>query len=198
MVNMLLGFIEPDAGKILINGRSINEYNIADIRRSIALVSQENILLQRTLQENLLYCHNSARDLQEELTAALREADAEAVVNRMPLGLASRLAENGINLSSGEKQRICLARELLKKAPVNIYDEATSALDSVSEQIIMSNLKKAKERGVVLFITHKLANVRDADIIYALDKGKTVERGTHDELMQQQGFYYSLYLEQNK
>lgn len=198
VANMLLGFIEPDAGKILINGRSINEYNIADIRRSIALVSQENILLQRTLQENLLYCHNSARDLQEELAAALREADAEAVVNRMPLGLGSRLAENGGNLSGGEKQRICLARELLKKAPVNIYDEATSALDSVSEQIIMSNLKRAKERGVVLFITHKLANVRDADIIYALDKGKTVERGTHDELMQQQGFYYSLYLEQNK
>lgn len=198
VVSMLLGFVKPDAGQILINGINIEEYNIADIRSSIALVSQDNVLLQRTLQENILYCCNIAKDLSKELDSALRLADAQTVVGRLPLGLASMITENGANLSGGEKQRIYLARELLKKASVNIYDEATSALDSLSEQAVMNNLKRAKEQGIVLLITHKLTNVRDADSIYALDKGKIIEYGTHNELMQKRGFYYSLYLEQNK
>ena len=198
VANMLLGFVRLTSGKILLNGKDLNAYDLAAIRNSIALVTQDDILLSRSLQENILYCCKPQDNWQNELTKALRAANVGGIIDRLPQGLATPVLENGVNLSGGERQRVCIAREMLKQAPVNIFDEATSALDAVSEQIVINNLQKIKKRGIVLLITHKLCNVRDADIVYVLDEGKIVEAGTHSELMENKGFYYTLYLEQNK
>ncbi len=197
IVNMLMGFITPDSGIILINGKPLKEYNIEDIRSSISLAFQDNVLFQRTIRENILYCCNVNESLQQELCEALRLTNSSNVFNKMEQGLDTMVLDNGNNLSGGEKQRLVLTRELLKKASVNIYDEATSALDSLSEQRIIKNLKTVNRFGIVLFITHKLLNVKDADIIYVLSNGTIVEYGTHDQLMDNKSHYYALYLEQS-
>lgn len=150
IVNMLMGFITPDSGIILINGKPLKEYNIEDIRSSISLAFQDNVLFQRTIRENILYCCNVNESLQQELCEALRLTNSSNVFNKMEQGLDTMVLDNGNNLSGGEKQRLVLTRELLKKASVNIYDEATSALDSLSEQRIIKNLKTVN-RGLELY-----------------------------------------------
>lgn len=198
IVSLLLGFSKPDSGEIVINGKNMQVYNINEIRKCISVLFQETPLFQRSLKENLAYHCATDERFEKYYGEICQKADIQNVVRRFD-SLASVITQdNGGDLSGGEKQRLCLARELYKNVSVNIFDEATSALDAVSENIIMHNIKQLAEKNIVLIITHKMKNVKDADIIYVLDEGEIKASGTHEELIGKGGKYTELYNEQMK
>lgn len=198
IVNLLLGFFKPDSGEILINGKNMREYNINEIRQCISVLFQETPLFQRSLKENLAYHCATNERFEKYYGEICQKADIQNVVRRFDSLSFVITQDNGGDLSGGEKQRLCLARELYKNVSVNIFDEATSALDAVSENIIMHNIKQLAKENIVLIITHKMKNVKDADIIYVLDEGEIKASGTHEELMGKSSKYIELYNEQMK
>lgn len=197
LVNLLMGFIKADSGTIYINNKDISNYRVSDIRNSIALLSQESILLQRTVRENILYETNDILTDDEKISVILGKAKAEEFIIKLPNKLDYMLTDNGNNFSGGERQRLCLARELLKDAEVYIFDEATSALDIETERIILQTIKELAKTKTVIMITHKLENTKIADIINVMDNGKICESGSYDELINKKGSFFNL-LQMNK
>lgn len=195
IINLLMGFIKADTGKIYINDNQlfVNQ-DIQNIRSKIAFLSQESILFQRTIKENIEYhLNNNNINIRQVLDAVY----AKDFIDNLPNRMQTLIENNSNNLSGGEKQRLCLARELLKNADVYILDESTSSLDTLSEKIILKSIKKIAENSTVIIITHKLANIKEADIIYVMDDGHICEYGQHQELMHKRGLYYNLYKQQN-
>jgi ATP-binding cassette subfamily B protein len=193
VINLLLRFyeLEPGNGDILIDGRSIREISKQAIRRATGFVSQESFLFNGTIGSNISLGKLDATDSQ--IREALRAANAEEFVNRLNAGLEANVGERGIRLSVGEKQRISIARALLKDPPLLVLDEATASVDTETERQIQEALDRLLLGRTSFVIAHRLSTVRDADQILVLDHGQIVERGTHDELLAIGGFYAKLH-----
>jgi ATP-binding cassette, subfamily B, heavy metal transporter len=193
---LLYRFYEVGSGRILIDGQDIADVTQTSLRAAIGMVPQDTVLFNDTIRYNIRYGRPDATD--EEVEAAARMSQIHDFVLSLPKGYDSLVGERGLKLSGGEKQRVSIARTILKGPPILILDEATSALDSFTEYQIQEALKKVSENRTTLVIAHRLSTVVDADEIIVLDKGQVAERGTHDELLAKGGLYAALWNRQRQ
>jgi subfamily B ATP-binding cassette protein MsbA len=191
LVDLLPRFYDPDGGVIMIDGVDIRQVSLASLRAQIGLVSQDIVLFDDTLRQNILYGNPQATEAQ--IMQAAQAAYAHDFIGRTRLGYDTVIGERGVRLSGGEKQRIAIARALLKNAPILILDEATSSLDSESEQMVQYALGNLMKDRTTFVIAHRLSTVRHADKIVVLHQGRVVESGHHSELLAQGGMYSRLY-----
>jgi ATP-binding cassette subfamily B protein len=191
LVNLLLRFYEPDAGRILIDGRDARDYDLHALRAQLAVVPQDVVLFGGTLAENIAYGRPGAS--QAEIEAAARQANAHEFIGAFPEGYETRVGERGVQLSGGQRQRVAIARALLRDPAILVLDEATSSLDAESESLVLQALDRLMQGRTCLVIAHRLSTVRSADRIFVIKDGRTVEAGTHDELMARpEGVYRTL------
>jgi len=191
LVNLLPRFYELNKGKILIDGHDISQVNLDSLRRQIAIVSQDTVLFNDTIRNNIRYGRPEATE--EEIIAAAKAAYAYDFIQRMPQGLDTLIGERGMKLSGGEQQRLCIARAILKNAPILILDEATSFLDTESEAIVQKALENLLKERTALIIAHRLSTIRKADKIAVVSNGQIIEQGRHEELLAKGGLYRRLY-----
>ena len=185
---------DVDSGSVAIDGIDVRDLSLASLGNIIGLVTQETYLFHSTIHENIAYGRMDAR--QEEIEAAARAAAIHDRVMELPEGYETVVGERGFKLSGGEKQRVAIARVILKDPRILILDEATSALDTRSERLIQAALDPLMRNRTTLAIAHRLSTILAADVILVVDRGRVVERGTHDELLQQGGLYEKLYRQQ--
>jgi ATP-binding cassette subfamily B protein len=190
LVNLLPAFHELDSGRILIDGQDVAGITIESLRSHISVVSQEPFLFNGTIRENILFGRIEAGEA--ELVAASQAANCHEFVSRLPDGYDSRVGERGVKLSVGEKQRVSIARALLKNAPILILDEATASVDTATERLIQEALERLMAGRTSFVIAHRLSTIRKADQILVVRHGQVVERGTHDELLAAGGLYSRL------
>ena len=195
LVNLLPAFYEVTSGRILIDGRDISRVTLESLRAQIAIVSQEPFLFNGTVRENILYGKLDATD--EELKGAARAANCHEFISRLPEGYDTRVGERGVKLSVGEKQRVSIARALLKNAPILILDEATASVDTATERLIQEALERLMAGRTSFVIAHRLSTIRQADQILVLRHGEIIESGTHEELLELDGLYAKLARIQN-
>ncbi len=187
---LLLRFYDPQAGVIRLNGVDLREWPLADLRNTIGLVAQDNVVFSADVRHNILYGRMQASE--PELVAAAHAAHAHEFIEQLPQGYATPLGERGVRLSGGQRQRLAIARALLRDPPLLLLDEATSALDSESERAVQAALDRAVGGRTTLIIAHRLDTVRRADRIMVLDQGRVVESGSHEALSQAGGVYARL------
>ena len=187
LVGLIPRFYDVTSGAVLIDGIDVRDYSQSSLRRNIAIVTQDTFLFNDTVRANIAYgdIHASA----ERMVAASRAALAHDFIMHMPQQYETRIGERGQRLSGGERQRICIARAILRDAPILILDEATSALDSESEQLVQQALTNLMRDRTTFVIAHRLSTIRSADLIVVIDKGRILERGTHDGLLEANGLY---------
>jgi ATP-binding cassette subfamily B protein len=196
LVKLLFRFYDPSAGRILIDGQDIAEVTRESLRRAIGIVPQDTVLFNDTLLENLRYGKPGASDA--EVAEAASMAHLDEFLAQLPDGWQTRVGERGLKLSGGEKQRVSIARTILKRPPILVFDEATSSLDSRSEQAILKALREIALNHTSLVIAHRLSTVVDADRILVLDQGRIVEQGGHRELLALGGRYAALWAAQQE
>lgn len=196
LVKLLFRFYDPSAGRILIDGQDIAEVTRESLRRAIGIVPQDTVLFNDTLLENLRYGKPGAPDA--EVAEAASMAHLDEFLAQLPDGWQTRVGERGLKLSGGEKQRVSIARTILKRPPILVFDEATSSLDSRSEQAILKALREIALNHTSLVIAHRLSTVVDADRILVLDQGRIVEQGGHRELLASGGRYAALWAAQQE
>lgn len=197
MVKLLLGLYEPLEGKILLSGINTKEIDYDEIRRRIGYVSQDTQLFAGTIRENLLFVNPDATD--EDCIEALRNSSAMPIIERGDKGLDTKIGEGGIRISGGEKQRLAIARALLRKPDLIIFDEATSSLDSITEKEITKTIKditKIHPNLITVMIAHRLSTISHSDKIFVMEKGKLSEEGKHQDLLDKKGLYAALWREQ--
>jgi ATP-binding cassette subfamily B protein len=191
LIRLLMRLIEPDEGRILLDGISIHEVSLEELRRSIAVVPQDTVLFNDTIAYNIAVgCLGSSR---EEIERAAKLAQLHDFVTRLPERYETRVGERGVKLSGGEKQRVAIARAALRRPRIYMFDEATSSLDSNTETGILANLREIARRSTTLIIAHRLSTVLHADEIIVLEGGSIVERGNHEALLKQNGRYAALW-----
>jgi ATP-binding cassette subfamily B protein/subfamily B ATP-binding cassette protein MsbA len=190
LVNLLPAFYEATSGRITIDGQDISGIALDSLRQHVSVVSQEAFLFNGTIRENILYGRLDATE--EELNAASRAANCHEFISRLPDGYESRVGERGVKLSVGEKQRVSIARALLKNAPILILDEATASVDTATERLIQEALERLMANRTSFVIAHRLSTIRKADQILVMRQGQIIERGTHEELVALNGLYAKL------
>ncbi|HRP02812.1 MAG TPA: ABC transporter ATP-binding protein [Candidatus Kapabacteria bacterium] len=191
MLDLIIRFYDPTNGEINIDGKNIKDYNIKAYRSLFGIVSQENILFNDTLANNIKYGLENVSD--EELIEATKKANCYNFIMKLPEKFDTRIGDRGTTLSGGERQRVAIARALLREPEILIFDEATSALDAESEKIVQEAINKSLGNKTAILVAHRLSTIIDADEIIVFDKGEIVERGTHTALINMNGFYSKLY-----
>lgn len=187
LIKLLLRFYDPSNGQIRIDGQPIRDLSLQSLRGAIGLVSQDVYLFEGTIRENLAYGNPAASDT--EIIDAAKTAEAWSFIEALPEGLNTPVGERGVRLSGGQRQRLSLARALLKNPPILVLDEATSAVDNETEAAIQRSLKRIGHNRTVIMIAHRLSTIVDADSIAVIEGGKVLEKGTHRELLDQDGAY---------
>jgi ATP-binding cassette subfamily B protein len=190
LVNLVIGFLRPTSGKILLDGKDMQTLDLRTMRKYLSVVPQESVLFDGTIFENIAY---GLSDVQpSEVEQALRDANAWDFVNAFDLGVNTLVGERGARLSGGQKQRLAIARALIRNPRILILDEATSALDSESEKLIQSALKNLMADRTTFVVAHRLSTIKEAHLILVLDEGRIVQSGRHDELRNVEGLYQRL------
>lgn len=196
IVNLIPRFFEPTSGEILIDGVNIKKYTQSSLRKNTSLVSQDIILFDDTIRNNIAY-GKGENDFDtvsdEEIFEASKSANAYDFIMNMSEGYNTKIGEKGVRLSGGQKQRISIARAIIKNAPILLLDEATSALDTESEHEVQTALDNLMKNKTTIVIAHRLSTIKNADKIYVIENGEVVESGTHDELIKENGEYSKLY-----
>lgn len=196
LVKLLVGLYKPLRGQILYNGIAGDEVNLDELREQIGFVTQDTQLFAGTIRENLRFVAPNATD--EECLTALQQAAAHSLLSRAPQGLDTVIGEGGVKVSGGEKQRLSIARALLRKPALLVFDEATSALDSLTEEEITRTVRQlsGSRQHITILIAHRLSTILHADRIFVLEQGHVAEQGRHDELLEQKGLYYAMWRQQ--
>lgn len=196
LVKLLVGLYRPEAGSVHFNGILSTEIDPSEIRSQLGLVSQESQLFSGTIRDNLLFVKPNASD--EELMEVLKRAATGSLMSRADKGLDTQIGEGGIKVSGGEKQRISIARALLRNPRIMVFDEATSALDSLTEREITQTMREVSNQRdrINVIIAHRLSTILHADKIFVLEKGKIIEQGTHQQLIHEKGLYFAMWRQQ--
>jgi ATP-binding cassette subfamily B (MDR/TAP) protein 7 len=189
IIRLLYRFFDPNSGRILVNGQNICDVDLDSLRRSVGIVPQDSVLFHDTIYYNILYGNMEAKP--EQVYEAADMAEMHNVIMTMPKKYDTQVGERGLKLSGGEKQRVSIARAILKNPLILVYDEATSSLDTITEHKILDALKRATKNRTTIVIAHRLSTVIDADEILLLVGGRIVERGTHTQLLASPDSYYS-------
>ncbi len=190
LAKLLLGFYDPEQGRILVDGKELHEYSTNSIRKHMAYISQDIFLFSDTIYNNLRVGDEKITD--EEIRKMCERLGVNTFIEQLPMGYKTMLEENGNNLSGGQKQRLAIVRALLRKPDVLIMDEATSNLDTVTEDQIKKVLEEYSDDMTWIMIAHRLHTIKSCDIIYVMDRGKVIEQGTHQELLAIDGRYRRL------
>jgi ATP-binding cassette subfamily B protein len=196
LVKLLVGLYTPNAGEVSYNGVRTTDLRYNRVRRQIGFVTQETYLFAGTIRDNIRFVKADASD--DEIVAAMRQASCAYLLERSPEGLDTVIGERGMKLSGGEKQRLSIARALVRQPALLIFDEATSALDSITEEQITNTVREISARAaqMTILIAHRLSTVMHADTIFVLEKGAIVESGTHAQLLETRGLYYAMWRQQ--
>ncbi|MFN8244331.1 MAG: ABC transporter ATP-binding protein [Ferruginibacter sp.] len=196
LMKLLVGLYRPQEGKILYNNLDETKIRFDDLRNQIGFVTQDTNLFSGTIRENLVFVNPGATDA--DLDDVLRKASCTNLLQRAEKGLETMIGEGGLKLSGGEKQRLSIARALLRKPHLLIFDEATSALDSITEEEITNTIRdiSSQKEQITILIAHRLSTIMHADRIYVLEKGEVVETGNHDSLLAEKGLYYAMWRQQ--
>lgn len=196
IIDLLLRFGQPRTGQILLDGHPLSSYRLEDYRKQVGLVPQDIFLWNRTIRENLLYVNPEATE--EEMMKAAEQAQMIPLIENLPDGWETLIGDRGVRLSGGEKQRLAIARTLLRKPSILLLDEPTSALDAKTEFLLQACLEEVYNDKTIIVVAHRLATIRNADRILVVNKGRIEESGPHEELMAKQGYYYELAQQQYK
>ncbi len=194
LADLLPRFYDPTAGQITIDGVDLREFDLSSFRHAMGIVSQDTFLFNDSVRNNIAYGCTDVTD--EDVVAAVKRANAYEFIQRLPMGLDTPIGDRGVMLSGGQRQRLAIARALLKNPEILILDEATSALDTVSERLVQQALDELSRERTTLVIAHRLSTVRKANQIAVMERGRVVEVGTHDELLERNGQYSRLYMMQ--
>jgi ATP-binding cassette subfamily B protein len=196
LMKLLVGLYRPQEGNIYFNGHDENSINFNDLRKQIGFVTQDTQLFSGTIRENLMFVNPKASD--EELLTALKRSSCEKLLQRAEKGLETMIGEGGLKLSGGEKQRLSIARALLRNPRILIFDEATSALDSITEEEITKTIREISSGGkqITILIAHRLSTIMHSDRIYVLEGGEVEETGSHESLLEAKGLYYAMWRQQ--
>jgi ATP-binding cassette, subfamily B, bacterial len=196
LVKLLVGLYQPAIGNILYDGIDAKEINLDELREKIGFVTQDTQLFSGTIRENMLFVNPKASD--DDILSALNKASCQGLLARADNGINSMIGEGGVKVSGGEKQRLSIARAILRDPDLLVFDEATSALDSLTEDDITQTIKKINEEHncITILIAHRLSTIMHANRIYVLEQGQIVEHGKHDELLSEKGLYYAMWRQQ--
>ena len=196
VIQLIQRFYDLNSGMITLENHDIQALNVPWVRSKLSIVSQEPVLFNRTLADNISYGDNSKEVTMEDIIAAARKANIHQFISNLPQGYETLVGEKGTQLSGGKKQRIAIARALIRNPPVLLLDEATSALDTESEKSVQNALDSAQEGRTSITIAHRLSTVKNCDVICVVSQGKIVESGRHEELLQKKKVYYKLWTTQ--
>ena len=196
ILNLLPRFYDPQLGSIKIDDQNITKVNLDSLRKNISLVSQDIILFDDTIKNNIAYANKSANE--EKIKKACKFAAADEFIDKLPQKFDTLIGENGTRLSGGQKQRISIARAILKESPIILLDEATSSLDADSEEIVQNAILNLTKNKTTLVIAHRLSTIHKADIIFVLKEGDVINSGNHEQLIKNCEEYKSLYEKQLK